>query len=1159
MKYLKFVIIPLFLGVLNLYGQNTGNGFGFVNFNTPNSAALGKLEQIPMNLFNGLPNIDIPLYTINNKSINVPISLNYSAGGIKPDDHPTWVGSGFSLNCGGSIIRIINGSKDEYNQDDFKRESNLLLTDSWFGNYYSSKILDIQTWDSEDGIKALIGNSQWDKIRDTEPDEFIINAPGISASFYFLRDKNDNITVKTKSKNGRYLKVEASFKNGLKVDFFNEKQEISVLSNPFFEFVVTTEDGIVYRFGGEVNTIDFYSGYGNSIGIMPTAWYLTEIVGKTKETVNFKYARSGNPLSYTNIKSSSITSMKGFDSGPFITSENNENLSINHPVYLKEIVSSNGLNINFIAHKTNELKSEIDGTVFGRLAPVTPLPVQYFRIDSLKSQNYWMKLDEIKIDNKISIGFTYRDTTTERLRLDAIKIKSNTNTQKYNFTYNKSKLPPYNAKLSDNWGYYNNKNYDKISYDEMYNFRRPDVELMKAGVLTHIVYPLGGSVEFQYEAHQYGKVISQFPDFKLTKSSGTSGGLRVRKILFYDKQDEPAKVIKEYKYELEDSTSSGILSGIPLYYSTGRSHVEYNFGGWDGLLKWRNKADYVQRFQMSSERNFNQLSTTNGNHVTYSRVIETDMDKGKTIYYYTNHEDFGDLPPVSIYTNMDNCTLSDPFMSRELERGLLKQVNIFNSNNKKVKTVEYKYNSSSDRYNDFVKSIVKIANPGIKDIPFIRYVINKIFTFYPYLEKETETTFDQLGLSPVVQEKNYSYYSTFNQLDSMWSTTSQNETKYVKNKYAFNFDNEVYKSMVSANKITDVVETVEGINGKPVLKKKTDFSFMNDKMPLPQNINVQYSSINTIDTLFKFMAYDSLGNILSLLNKKQASESFQWGYSSHYPVVVIKNANQEIFKKEEFYTEERQNIDADYGTLDFETTSVGEISIAFNQEPGMARFITFNLTGPVDKYASLMFYRLTAPISSPWSDWRNGGVPDRISYPNMPIGKYKITFQRPTKAGETYNPKISVRYQTKTIIESKDKDREFYYNGFEEIRTYVVPPFAGEGCYVGNFMVPFIIPNAKRYLIDYRFYKNGVWSTVCKEYKNKMMLIDGTAFDEIRIYPDNAQITTYTYDPKIGITSKTDTRGQTEYYEYDNMKRLIRILDMNKNLLKTFDYNFRNQ
>ncbi|UZJ63157.1 hypothetical protein OKW96_11565 [Sphingobacterium sp. KU25419] len=173
------------MGVLNLYGQNTGNGFGFVNFNTPNSAALGKLEQIPMNLFNGLPNIEIPLYTISNKSINVPISLNYSAGGIKPDDHPTWVGSGFSLNCGGSIIRIINGSKDEYNQDDFKRESNLLLTDSWFGNYYSSKILDIQTWDSEDGIKALIGNSQWDKMRDTEPDEFIINAPGISASFIF--------------------------------------------------------------------------------------------------------------------------------------------------------------------------------------------------------------------------------------------------------------------------------------------------------------------------------------------------------------------------------------------------------------------------------------------------------------------------------------------------------------------------------------------------------------------------------------------------------------------------------------------------------------------------------------------------------------------------------------------------------------------------------------------------------------------------------------------------------------------------------------------------------------------------------------------------------------------------------------------------------------
>ncbi|MDR2282395.1 MAG: hypothetical protein LBE37_04265 [Sphingobacterium sp.] len=54
-----------------------------------------------------------------------------------------------------------------------------------------------------------------------------------------------------------------------------------------------------------------------------------------------------------------------------------------------------------------------------------------------------------------------------------------------------------------------------------------------------------------------------------------------------------------------------------------------------------------------------------------------------------------------------------------------------------------------------------------------------------------------------------------------------------------------------------------------------------------------------------------------------------------------------------------------------------------------------------------------------------------------------------------------------------------------------------------------------------------------------------------------AMVTTYTYKPLVGMTSKTDARGITEYYKYDGMQRLQAILDHLNNVNKSFDYHYR--
>jgi len=54
-----------------------------------------------------------------------------------------------------------------------------------------------------------------------------------------------------------------------------------------------------------------------------------------------------------------------------------------------------------------------------------------------------------------------------------------------------------------------------------------------------------------------------------------------------------------------------------------------------------------------------------------------------------------------------------------------------------------------------------------------------------------------------------------------------------------------------------------------------------------------------------------------------------------------------------------------------------------------------------------------------------------------------------------------------------------------------------------------------------------------------------------------AMVTTYTYKPLVGMTSKTDARGITEYYKYDGMQRLQAILNHLNNVNRSFDYHYR--
>ncbi|WPU95633.1 hypothetical protein SNE25_08890 [Mucilaginibacter sabulilitoris] len=72
--------------------------------------------------------------------------------------------------------------------------------------------------------------------------------------------------------------------------------------------------------------------------------------------------------------------------------------------------------------------------------------------------------------------------------------------------------------------------------------------------------------------------------------------------------------------------------------------------------------------------------------------------------------------------------------------------------------------------------------------------------------------------------------------------------------------------------------------------------------------------------------------------------------------------------------------------------------------------------------------------------------------------------------------------------------------------------------------------------------------------------VSGTGnIDELRLYPAGGQMTTYTYDPLVGVTSLTDAKNQVSYYEYDGFQRLRDVRDQDGNIVKHVDYHYQGQ
>ncbi len=401
---MRFKLIAPLVGVCILHVLNAQTPKQYFSIESPNSTSLkGSLES-PVTFNTGKTSISIPLYTIRQKDIEIPIVLSYNSGGVKLDVHPGWVGSNWSLQTGGIITRNIKGIPDElYWRNDFLFTDSKNTTGTKISpyGYIWNPINNLYNWNTTQRISDLAKagmepNTFW---QEAEPDEFIFQCGQYSGTF--LMDHTGALRVQS----GPDVKVEGhaiyniplfdSSKplNPNDISTFTSVAEQDIGTNPngdpmylytfnrirkayLMGFKITTPDGLQYEFGmyGQsydatdlFEEVEFTAGMSDQFYFdeIFTTWHLKKITAPNNEFVEFVYQR-GDPVLQTGVsfsfyKAGGSAPAKGFlgflFGGPSaFTQEAKWEWSgrFIRPVYLKKIISNTTI-VNFSRSRSNEL------------------------------------------------------------------------------------------------------------------------------------------------------------------------------------------------------------------------------------------------------------------------------------------------------------------------------------------------------------------------------------------------------------------------------------------------------------------------------------------------------------------------------------------------------------------------------------------------------------------------------------------------------------------------------------------------------------------------------------------------------------------------------------------------------------------------------------
>lgn len=769
---------------------------------SPDASALIKNINIPVDLSTGVPNIQVPLFTLPTKrGLSVPVGLNYHASGIKVREISSVVGTGWQLAAGGAITRLVRGKHDFPDKRDKCPESQVAST-----NPYTQANCD------------------------PTPDLFYFSFPGRSGRFYL----DDNANAFTQP----YQNVLIGFQTKIFTPDSGHEGHTNNIS--FYNWKITDEHGYQYIFGDSNDAVEESLVDRQISGYLPehyeTTWYLTKIKSPDgTEIATFDYSEEievtqtdkvqtitrpiidpGNSQIHTN-----------YISGINLSEKNITNITRTR--HLTKITTSFGtIDFSYAADRQDlsggwRLDEITMRDYLGAFVQSYELVQDYFKGLNSRYDPYGPgggePLWENGIYNQDYIN-AYGEPPVRRLRLSKIIQNGTSEVMEFrSFTYNMDVgLPDYDSDYIDHYGYYNGSDLDgtytshfftgaaslipnlnlskygienttcggqvsQLSTDAVFNQscssdhtelylnsadlypgRGSDFDDATANILKEIHLPTGGYQKLTYEPSGYHAM-----------------GIRIQKISDFDENGNEV-ASQEFKYDNEFVISK------PVYH-----YVHEDWGSGITTL-------YV------SSNSFTNVFDTNGSPIRYGKVTVINKDGSYVIKEFTTQSD--DQSTVqnyrhgvahgSLITTIPHT--SKPFAppsSRFWERGLLDKETYYEfydenePNPKEIREVDYQYTTSTSIENTtYGYNGIHYATTSDDKI-YINVGREKYVSRPVFLQKVTEKTYDQTSDDYITSITDYVYDATELQLLKTTSYNPEEDIKYItENKYVTHTDYE---------------------------------------------------------------------------------------------------------------------------------------------------------------------------------------------------------------------------------------------------------------------------------------------------------------------------------------------------------------------------------
>ncbi|MEL7124040.1 MAG: hypothetical protein AAFO07_31670, partial [Bacteroidota bacterium] len=454
----------------------------------PNAASLGKYIDIPVELSRGIPQISIPIHTLTEGNLSLPVSLSYHASGIKVAETASWVGTNWTLQAGGMVSRTVMGIPDEWDAGFYFTGDNLNLT---------------QGQVPPENISLNVVN----ELQDGEADIFSFSFPGYSGKFYIKDDQVIQIPQQD-------LKIYFNSNNTISTGVDEEERLQS--------FTIVTPTGELYYFGEAPNetgdAIEYVrrSDSPTNISDMPVTWLLMKIQSPDKvHEINFTFVDE----TYGYMSPPSMVATRYYDDDAnvqisnFDFASNFSSVDIEHFSKRLSTIETNTEFIDFIAISDRDDTKDV-GTGKAKM------------LDSIKISS-----GLVGICKKFALSYSYYESTPgvtdyheKRLRLNSVQESSCNddinNIPAYTFEYNGNEFPGILSRATDHWGFYNGQtgnenqgqgvelNIPPTTLSTGFNTvtkgnsnRETYESYASKGILTKITYPTGGHTQFDYESN----------------------------------------------------------------------------------------------------------------------------------------------------------------------------------------------------------------------------------------------------------------------------------------------------------------------------------------------------------------------------------------------------------------------------------------------------------------------------------------------------------------------------------------------------------------------------------------------------------------------------------------------------------------------------------